>query len=289
VLAFVTSLRHPLNSADYDEVERLLAETLTSVCNQEAGSDFAVFVVGNQRPAFALPPAVTFVPVDFPPPVDSAGPQFGREPFVWDKGTKIGIGLAAARAVRPDHVMVFDADDYVHRGIAALAASDPTAPGWYVDEGFIYSRRRQSYRVIPQFSGRCGTCHVLRWDLYGVPPDLTTTASQEEVAKAFGERLPALLGAHRGLRSWLGERGVPLDPMPFRGAVYQVDTGENHSGTELHGMARPVGRSLARDFGLPRPPLLPAAARGLLAPREVEHEVRRRLRRLKSRFSSGAP
>lgn len=107
VLAFITSLRHPRNSDDYGRVERLLEQTLTSVCNQTS-PDFAVFVVGNREPSFRLPPRSTFVPVDFPPPVATQGPQFGREPFVWDKGTTIGVGFAAARAVHPDHVIILE-------------------------------------------------------------------------------------------------------------------------------------------------------------------------------------
>ncbi|MDO7866979.1 glycosyltransferase family A protein [Nocardioides jiangxiensis] len=275
MLAFVTSLRHPHNSADYGRVEQLLQETLGSVTAQTS-DDYVVYVVGNRAPAFTLPDRTFFVPVDFAPPVDVAGPQFELGPFVRDKGTKIGIGLAAAREHRPDHVMIFDADDYVHHDIAALSSSDPDANGWLVEEGYIYSRARQAYQVQKRFFGVCGTSHVVAWRAYDVPQDLPLTATQDEVAEAYGERLGALLGAHRNKRIWLSKHGNKLDPMPFRGAVYQVDTGENHSGKGLRGVARPLGRELTSTYGVPRLRSRVAAAGAAWAPSELVYSARKR-------------
>lgn len=250
MLAFVTSLRHPLNSDDYGRVEALLRETLRSVCAQTS-DEFAVFVVGNEEPRFPLPDPVTFVPVDFPPPVQHRGPMTPRQPFVWDKGTKIGIGLAAARQVRPDHVMIFDADDFVHRRLAQYAADRRGEPGWVLTEGYMYSSRRRSLQLRRDFNRTCGTSHIVRFDAYGVPDNLAPSATQVEVADAYGDRLGAILGAHRDAVHWLADHGYPLAPLPFRGAVYQVDTGENHSGKGMRGLARPLGTSTANDFTIP--------------------------------------
>lgn len=278
MLAFVTSLRHPLNSTDYTRIESLLAESLASVCAQTS-QDFAVFVVGNRRPTAALPPKVTFVEVDFPPPVPTAGPRFDLGPFVWDKGTKIGIGLAAARQVEPDHVMIFDADDFVHRDLAAFSADRVEANGWFVDEGYVYSRTRQSYLLERRFFGVCGTSHIVRWQAYDVPDGLTVEADQSEVSEAFGERLPAILGAHRNARTWLSKHGHKLAPLPFPGSVYQVDTGENHSGKQLRGAARPLDRTLMDQFGVPRLRPRAVAAWRAWEPRELVYSVRHRDRR----------
>jgi len=282
LLAFVTSLRHPHNSADYGRVEQLLAETLRSVTAQTS-DEYVVYVVGNREPGFTLPARTTFVPVDFPPPVDVAGPQFELGPFVRDKGTKIGIGLAAAREHRPDHVMIFDADDYVHHDIAALSASEPDANGWLVEEGYIYSRARQAYQVQKRFFGVCGTSHVVAWRAYEVPEDLPLTATQDEVAEAYGERLGALLGAHRNKRIWLSKHGNKLAPMPFRGAVYQVDTGENHSGKALRGLARPLDRELTATFGVPRLGSRGASLWSAWAPSEMAFSAKKRVADRKAR------
>lgn len=247
MLAFVTSLRHPQNSADYGRVEELLSETLDSV-SQQTSDEFVVIVVGNQAPAFDLPDKVHFVPVDFDPPAPPTGPRTDRAPFVWDKGTKIGIGLIAARQFDPDYVMIFDADDFVHADLAAFVESRPGQAGWVVDRGWMYSRSRNAYRPQNQFNRTCGTCHILPFDSYEVPTDLDITATQDQVAEAFGERLEAMLGAHRHAVEWHTARGRNLQSLPMRGAVYHVDTGENHSGKAMKGLARPLGRGVRNSF-----------------------------------------
>ena len=250
MLAFVTSLRHPQNSADYDQVEALLSETLSSVTAQ-TDDDFVVVVVGNQRPRFDLGPKVEFVEVDFPPPAPPDGPRTAREPFVWDKGTKVGLGLVAAAKHRPDHVMIFDADDFVSRHIAAFARTNP-GRGWYVSEGWMYSRARGVYTVQRDFHRTCGTSLIVPYDAYAVPEHLPLLATQSEIAAAYGERLTNVLGAHRDAVHWFSEHGVDLAPLPFPGAVYHVDTGENHSGKTLRGHARPLDARIRQDFGVPR-------------------------------------
>jgi hypothetical protein len=252
MIAFVTSLRHPQNSADYDRVESLLQETLASVTNQD-GDDYVVIVVGNKRPSFPLPSRVHFVEVDFPPPAPPSGPQTDLNSFVWDKGTKIGAGLLRARDFTPDYVMIFDADDYVSRRIADHVTRNDGPPGWVVDRGWIYSHATGVYRAVADFHRTCGTCHIVRWDAYDVPENLEVTATQSEIADGFGDRLSRILGAHRNARAWLTERGWALEPLPFRGAVYNVDTGENHSGKGLSGMSWPAGTRFRREFGVVPP------------------------------------
>lgn len=250
MLAFITSLRHPDNSASYDRVEALLEETLASVTGQTI-DDYVVIVVGNRRPAFELPPRVHFVPVDFPAPAPPTGPRTARAPFVWDKGTKIGIGLIAARDFEPDHVMIFDADDFVSNRLAAFSRSSPQGIGWFVDEGWMFSSARNAYRPISGFNRTCGTCYVIPFHAYGVPEDLDVRASQQDVANGFGERLNSILGAHREAVGWFDDHGVQMRPFPFRAAVYHVDTGENHSGKALTGIARPLSTTMRAEFALP--------------------------------------
>jgi len=224
-----------------------LRETLDSVTQQKS-EEFVVIIVGNKRPDFDLPDRVHFVPVAFDPPAPPNGPRTERAPFVWDKGTKIGIGLIAAQEYAPDYVMIFDADDFVHADLAEYVAARPGQPGWVVERGWIYSRLRNAYRPQNDFNRTCGTCHILPFDAYDVPPDLDVAATQEQLAEGFGERLEAMLGAHRHAVAWHAERGRILEPLPMRAAVYHVDTGENHSGKAMSGLARPLDRGLRESF-----------------------------------------
>jgi hypothetical protein len=284
MLAFITTLRHPQNSVDYARVEKLLLDTLKSV-GQQTSDDHVIIVVGNKRPDFELPDKVYFVPVAFPAPAPPTGAKTAREPFVWDKGTKLGVGLIKAREYSPSHVMIFDADDFVHRDIAATVQGDRSHSAWVVRNGWMYSRQRNVYVGIPDFNRRCGTCYVVPFDVYGVPEDLTVSATQEQIAAGYGDRLNSIMGAHREAEDWFKVHGVTMTEFPYRAAVYHVDTGENHSGKTFSGWARPFNSRLRRDFGIH-----PSRGRiGTLwaahGPAVLSFEGRRLLGRFKKRLS----
>lgn len=248
-LAFITPLRHPQNSADYGHVESLLKDTLESISRQTS-DDFVAIVVGNRKPTIPLPRRTHFVQVDFPPPSALRGPCTGRLPSVWDKCTKLGIGLIAARDFGPEYVMLADADDFVHRDLAAFTGAHPGHAGWVMKRGLIYSRKRNAYGVRRHLHRICGSSHIVPFDAYDVPPALTVSATQQEVAHAFHDYAERALGGHRYAYEWWADRGRHLQPLPFAGAVYHVDHGENHSGSQLVGPGMPYRSHLERDFGI---------------------------------------
>lgn len=288
MLAFITSLRHPSNSDDYFRIEDLLRETLRSI-ERQTSEDYVVIIVGNRTPSFLLPPRMHFVPVDFPPPARANGPHADRAGFVRDKGTKIGIGLIEARKFSPTSVMIFDADDFVHNRLVAYVNSNPSSPGWVVAEGWIYSRARNGYKKQGAFNTTCGTCYVLPYEAYEVPDELTVLASQDEVAEAFGERLPNIMGAHRNAIEWHRARGRQLRALPFRAAVYHVDTGENHSGKVLPGVLRPWTRRLEKSFAIPSRQSATATLVSCLSPTSVVHSASRLPAKIASRVQRRLP
>jgi hypothetical protein len=254
MLVFITSVRHPHNATNYDRVERLLQRTLASVCAQN-DRDFRVVVVANQPLSFATSEEVETVVVDFPAPSDHRGAQTGREAILHDRGTKLAVGILAARQHPAAHIMRFDADDFVSRDIAGFANHQPHHAGWYINKGHAYYERRGLTRHIEDFHEKCGTSLVIRQDLYG-PAKLPVAATQDELYSGFGEfGVKQLLGSHRVAREHFAAMNTPLAPLPFRGAVYTLETGENHSHDKVAGFAWPVSRALAQEFGLPKSPL----------------------------------
>lgn len=249
MLVFVTSLRHPDNATDYSFNERLLQKTLSSI-EAQTSDDYHVFIVGNKRPLFTMPPKVEFIEVDFEPPVAVRGVHADRSGFVRDKGSKIGVGLMAAKKLSPTWVMIFDADDFVHRDLVRYVHQPSETEGWVIREGWIYSKSRNGYRRQNDFNRTCGTSYVIPFEAYGVPDALPLDASQDSVIDAYGDTLFAIMGAHRNAESWHRERGRLLETLPFRAAVYNVDTGENHSGKELAGLIRPWSVTLRGDFAI---------------------------------------
>jgi hypothetical protein len=272
MLTFITTLRHPHNSTNYRCVESLLQNTLSSLA-QQSSDDYVAIVVGNRRPSFPMPERAVFVEVDFPPPSDVNGPRTGRAPVIWDKGTKIAIGLVAARAHRPDYVMAVDADDFVHRDVTAYVHAHGGHDGWVVKRGWVYSRARNAYRLRRRFYRVCGTSFIIPFEAYDVPTSLTVSATQHEIAEAFGERLERILEHGYAFDYWR-KHGRTLESLPFPGAVYHMDTGENHSDNQLFGPALPYRAHLYRDFTI-RPSRKPISSLwGAIGPAALKPDLR---------------
>ncbi|GGD31415.1 hypothetical protein GCM10010915_09600 [Microbacterium faecale] len=278
MIAFITSLRHPDNAADYDHIEKLLRQSLRSI-EAQSDDDHVTIIVGNQAPSFVLPPGAHFVEVNFPPPLPVNGLHADRSGFVMDKGTKIAIGLIAAREYSPHSVMIFDADDFVHRELAAFVNSRTASGGWYIERGWIYSARRNGYRAQERFNRTCGTSFVLPYAAYEVPEDLDVDATQQDLMSSFGEILPNILGAHRNALEWHAEQGRTVMPLPFRAGVYHVDTGENHSLKSLPGVIRPWNDRFGRAFAITPTRSSLSSILSCYSPRAFLHEVYRAVRR----------
>ncbi len=263
MLAFITSLRHPDNARDYARNERLLQDTLNSIALQTS-SEYIVVVVSNVALSFPLPDRVVSVVVDFPPPAP-AGTRASYPAVVWDKGTKLGIGLIAVREYTPDYVMITDADDFVHRDLVAFTSWHAGEPGWYISRGWRYSGKRNVYRSLRAFHLQCGTSYILPFAAYGVPDDATPDIGQGEVFDIFGDLLATILGSHMRVRQWANKHGYRLAPLPFRGAVHHVDTGENHSQGTFGGLARSATQEMWETYGMPpRPPVTSMRPRWVL-------------------------
>ena len=114
----------------------------------------------------------------------------------------------------------------------------------------------------------------MRPELYALPDGIDQNSSQARIRDAFGDRLFRHIGSHRHLSDDLAEAGHPLRPVGFPAALYRVGTGENHSGVSLGGFGRPIGRSMASEFGVPRTRMTPAAlARSVLPSRRALERV----------------
>jgi hypothetical protein len=147
--------------------------------------------------------------------------------------------------------MKFDADDFVSRRIVEhVAGSD--GPGWYVRDGFVVSSATGLITLTHDFVDRCGTSEIIANDVFPLPAEVPGLgASQDELLDRLGPFLVRdLLGSHRHSRNHLAERGTPLSPLPFPGAVYSISTGENHSGRTWMDRGRPVSRAVAEEFGI---------------------------------------
>lgn len=237
----------------------MLEATLRSVCRQ-TDDHYAVIVVHNERPPVGFESSkVRWVEVDLPAPSSKRGPEIPYDARMADKGAKYSVGIAEAQKLGASHVMLFDADDLIHRDLARLCASERDCPGWFSPQGYLHTEGTRSVHVMSDgFHGRCGSSSVVRADLI--------------------RRVPAAeLGIHRRWPERLEEMGEAMRPLPFPAAVWVIGTGENTSGTMLSGRASiPISPEVTEMFGL----LPPTPA--VRAVRRIGVQARRLRRRIRS-------
>lgn len=258
MLAFLIPVKHPANSRSYSRVTDLLRLTLTSI-ERQSKRPIGVHVVCNEVPEWAHGfPDVDFIEVDFPParpPTDSA------DIYQWiyrDKGCKIAIALDRARRNGATHTMVADADDFVSCRLAEHVAANPGIPGWYFPTGIRYSSLFKIFDIQHEFWTYCGTSHIVRTELLPHTPRFDIRPTQEDIVSCFDpDILNHVLGDHVSWRHHFSTLGHPLEPLPFHGAVWHTDTGDNSSrawfGQRRFGpvWGKPVGPEQAVEFGLP--------------------------------------
>lgn len=249
MLGFIVPLRSRQASHDWTLVSALARRTLSSVLAQ-THQDFHVFLVCRDLPdTCPVHPRLTIVQRSFPVPSMS-----DRHALMKDKGRKVLAGLSAARTIAPCHLMLCDADDCVSNRLAAHAAARPASHGWYFDQGWMHDENSALvFKRRHEFDAYCGTSSMVR-----VTPDDLPAADEPEV---YDENC-VLLSGHGNIRTQSMVRGTPLEPLPFPGSIYILNTGENWSGFSLRGWRskrvlvqkilnyRPVTRGLRSEFGL---------------------------------------
>ena len=259
MLAFVTTIRHPTNSSSFARVGRLLDATLRSVCRQSDES-FRVIIVHNVMPTVEYHnPRISDIQVDFPAPSSSRTARIDFSLFRRDRGTKSVIGAIAARELGADHVMFFDADDFLHKELASHANASPRHAGWYSPQGFIHTMGFRTVQFVPdEFHRKNGSTGIVRSDLLHIPDRLTTSSSQEEMLAAMGDQLVLrIYGEHGWWPEYLEPEGYRLTPLPFPAAIWNIGTGENHSGNVISGRSsQRIDQHIVDTFGLQQPSVL---------------------------------
>ena len=237
MITFITSVRHPNNSIFYERVWDLLRDTLFSVCSQTC-PDFKVIVVCNKildkfEDNHRIHGKVDFVTVDFPPPSLAQGAITGVPACNLDRGLKFVVGLIAAKKYDPEYVMFFDADDFIADSISDFCSKNPGRMGWYFDYGMYTQNGFITYRN--NFNETCGTSHILNYSVLckDIPfKDLDVDATPADILKFVHPFfVKGVLGCHMNYGVFFFNCHQPIEKYPLNDtAVYNMGTGENHSG-----------------------------------------------------------
>jgi hypothetical protein len=220
VLTFVIPLRHPANASDWSAIKRRLTQTVQSIAAQDSERWQAIIVANAGADLPPLPRNFRVKSVDFPPnPMFERGEnelEAFREACRLDKGRRVLAGVQEAGA--GGYIMMVDDDDFVSLRLTSFVAAHQGANGWYVDKGYLWGDGGAFVYEYPDFSSFCGSSHIIRADLYQTPAN----SSEEALIRK-------LYGSHVFIREHLAERGKPLAPLPFLGAVYRIGHAGAHS------------------------------------------------------------
>lgn len=155
-LLFVIPLKSSAHSRDWSQSCNLLNATLRSIEAQTSG-EFHTFLVCTEPPKLDRPYR-NFTCLETEIRIDGTfDPWKGRT----DKQRKILFGLLHARTLAPDHAMVVDADDLLHRDLVKFVCrQDTSADALIINKGFRYDIGSPRLRRIKPFHLASGSSMI---------------------------------------------------------------------------------------------------------------------------------
>ena len=245
VLVFLCAVQSRAASKDWARVSALCNRTIASICAQTS-PEFKVVLVCNEAPQLTVrSPRLEILTHDFPLPEPNTKSRMA------DKFEKIGFAAYAVRNLAPAYFMTADADDCVSNRLVHFVETQHEAHGWYLDESYMHEQGSRWVFLRDNFHVFCGTSSIIRC----TPEDLPSAAKREE------SRPSLVYVGHTQIKAHMESIGRPLAQLPFRGAIYEVGTGENDSGLSLRSWpsirtgikrlarTRPMTESIRREFG----------------------------------------
>lgn len=225
-ITFVTGLRARALASDWAYLIWLLERVIDSMLAQRYG-EVGLVVACHDVPEtrFAKDRRVTFVQVDFPPPMRD------NDDMCADKVLKLSAGVRAALSMGGDYIALNDADDLVSNRVGELVQTHAGAPGWRSAAQMFYDYGATLLRFQRIQSPASGPFVVVRSDLleFAVPPfsgdwaDLIRSGGEERYLNLLARRhrevsILAAVGLGH-YQEYSSMKGWPLEPLPFPGNV----------------------------------------------------------------------
>ena len=219
MLYFMIPLMSKKAAKDWNMVSDLFNRTLWS-CYNQTDPDFRILVACHEIPKLAkkYDGRVEFMQVS---EKDAPLPETQKEKMI-DKGYKTHTLAMRLRELGGGFAMMVDADDLISCHMAEFINRHPDENGYYVKTGYVYFVGDTYMKVMPKFSS--GSSCIVNYSVRELPdrypPVMTENCDSNEwiIRKRHNSIVPACEDA-----------GRPLKPLPFKGAVYVLGSGENHS------------------------------------------------------------
>ena len=251
MFAFITCIRHPDSTQNWQHVEALYEKCARSICNQ-VDKDFILIVVCNKKPEVGFHDEhIIYAETDLPVP------QKVRRFVVMDRALKRLIGIKVAHAHQADWLMVIDADDYVSDKLVKNIQStklDNTNSGYYINKGYLYDY--QSYLVQRKygFNTYCGSSLIYKAEHIYPLLDLAHEDWNQLIESNMAniELLMDLFGNHIRSRKYFENQARPLKEYPYFGAAWVINNGENTSKTKGKNSGVFPNYALAKEYTFPQ-------------------------------------
>lgn len=250
---FLTCIRHPDSSNNYQLVSQLFENCARSVCNQ-TNNNFKLIVVCNVKPEIDFSDErIIYHIVDLPIP-DS------REGVLLDKGCKRIAGLILAKKLFPlSYTMMVDADDLVsNKLVENTIKAGKHRNGWWFDQGYLIDLGHMLLQRKHQLNNWCGSTLILNTELLYEFSQLSKSTLNESssfqniLSQIDHFFLREVLGNHLHVRDYFNNKGKPLEKYNDFGCAWVVNTNENESKTRFSYSGVALNDTFYHEFGLIR-------------------------------------
>jgi hypothetical protein len=243
---FGIPLRGRATAKNWDRVCKLLDITLGSVLAQ-TDPDFRVLLACHDIPnveKFA-DPRINVIKAEFPPILAVSQQMRDRELKRWLIGERL-------RVLGGGYLMMVDADDLVSNRVVEFVRRDAYPHGYILKSGYELNFATGRVHHAPRFDRLCGGCAIFH-------------LSPDDLPSSIGSESPCFFQLFQNHTKWnevAARQNRPFKVLPFRGAMYVTNNGENHSLTANNvGWRRrlirklipggPPGATLRKEFGIP--------------------------------------
>jgi len=216
MIYFAIPLRSKTTTNNWGKIQTLFNNTIRSIYSQ-TDPNFKIIVACHEKPEidFEVDDRLEFIQVDFPSPTK-------KEEQMPDKFYKKRYIAKRVRELGGGHIMFVDADDLVSNSIAKFVNARPDEGGWYLNFGYEYNQLTHKIQIMPFFHLICGTCAIMKFEVNDLPSDVKFKGFVQEKKYIFDY-------SHSDWKSVYGIKKTKLKQLPFIGAVYNINTGENVS------------------------------------------------------------
>ncbi len=191
-----------------------MCEAAVQSAYRQTEKDIRILLVCHESPELKerYDSRLEIINVDFPVP-----PQDAKLTMT-DKWRKLAAGMVRAGKLKPDFVMIMDADDLVSNRIGAWAKEHPNSNGGVIRRGYVYCPGSRWIERKDDYN--CGTNAIVSARLIQFPSDTSEESFQACSVLRWG---------HMTIESELAKAGTPLEVLPFRAGIYTIAHGDNHA------------------------------------------------------------